>query len=171
MLDQLGQFMEAGGWVLYVIAFVTFLMWALIFERLWFFLADVKNEKNSLQDAWRKRDEHHSWYAKQIRRQYVSLLTESINSNLPLIRTLVALCPLFGLLGTVWGMIEVFNVMAMTGGGDAKAMASGVSKATIPTMAGMVAALSGVFANTLLTKMSEKTTLNFEDALVVDHHG
>ena len=59
------------------------------------------------------------------------------------IATCVALCPLLGLLGTVTGMIEVFNVMAVTGGGDAKSMAGGVERSTIPTMAGMVAALSG----------------------------
>ncbi|GIR69928.1 MAG: hypothetical protein CM15mP74_11790 [Halieaceae bacterium] len=41
------------------------------------------------------------------------------------IATCVALCPLLGLLGTVTGMIEVFNVMAVTGGGDAKSMAGG----------------------------------------------
>ncbi|GIS35314.1 MAG: hypothetical protein Ct9H90mP6_05710 [Gammaproteobacteria bacterium] len=42
------------------------------------------------------------------------------------------------MLGTVTGMIEVFQVMAFSGGGDARAMAGGVSKATFPTMAGMV---------------------------------
>ena len=68
---------------------------------------------------------------------------------------MVALCPLLGLMGTVTGMIEVFHVMAVTGGGDAKAMAGGVSRATIPTMAGMVAALSGLFANTWITRVAE----------------
>jgi len=65
---------------------------------------------------------------------------------------LVALCPLLGLMGTVTGMIEVFDVMAVSGSGNARSMASGVSKATIPTMAGMVGALSGVFLATLLTQ-------------------
>ena len=49
-------------------------------------------------------------------------------------------------------MIEVFDVMAVSGSGNARSMASGVSKATIPTMAGMVGALSGVFLATLLTQ-------------------
>ena len=53
-------------------------------------------------------------------------------------------------LGTVTGMIEVFQVMAFTGGGDARSMAGGVSKATLPTMAGMTTALSGVFATIYL---------------------
>jgi biopolymer transport protein ExbB len=45
----------------------------------------------------------------------------------------------------VTGMISVFDVMAMTGTGNARLMASGISMATIPTMAGMVAALSGLY--------------------------
>ena len=44
-----------------------------------------------------------------------------------LIQVCIALCPLFGLMGTVTGMIEVFQIMAFTGGGDARSMA-GVSK-------------------------------------------
>ena len=76
----------------------------------------------------------------------ISQASLDLKSSLPLIEALVVICPLLGLLGTVTGMIEVFYVMALTGGGDAKSMAGGVSKATIPTMAGMVGALSGIFA-------------------------
>ena len=64
---------------------------------------------------------------------------------MPLIKTLITLCPLLGLLGTVTGMIAVFEVMAQVGTGNARLMASGISMATIPTMAGMVGALSGIF--------------------------
>ena len=84
--------------------------------------------------------------------------------NMGLIKTLVAMAPMLGLLGTVTGMIEVFHVMAVTGGGDPKLMAGGVSRATVPTMAGMVAALSGVFAQAYLTRIVER-----ESALLEDH--
>ncbi len=83
----------------------------------------------------------------------ISEMRVSIEQNLRLIKVMIALCPLFGLLGTVTGMIEVFTVLSMTGGGDAKSMAGGVSRATIPTMAGMVAALSGLFANIYLNQL------------------
>ena len=66
-------------------------------------------------------------------------------------------------------MIEVFNVMAVTGGGEARAMAGGVSKATIPTMAGMVAALSGLFADTYLSRVAERENALLEDHLTTDH--
>ena len=92
-----------------------------------------------------------------------------IYQYLPVIKTLVALCPLLGLLGTVTGMIEVFNIMAVTGGGDAKSMAGGVSRATIPTMAGMVAAISGVFANTYITRVAQRESEFLADNLTTDH--
>ena len=61
------------------------------------------------------------------------------------------------------------NVMAVTGGGDAKSMAGGVSRATVPTMAGMVAAISGVFANTIVTRVAQRESVFLEDNLTTDH--
>ena len=58
---------------------------------------------------------------------------------------LIGMCPMLGLLGTVYGMIEVFEVLAVLGTGNPRAMSTGVAKATIPTMAGMTIALSGLF--------------------------
>ena len=89
-------------------------------------------------------------------------------SSLPVIRSLVAVCPLLGLLGTVTGMIEVFDVMAIAGAGNARAMAAGGSKATIPTMAGMVAALSGLAVSAQLDRFARDRTQRLADHLV--HH-
>jgi biopolymer transport protein ExbB len=81
---------------------------------------------------------------------------------------MVAICPLLGLMGTVTGMIEVFDVMAISGSGNARSMASGVSKATIPTMAGMVGALSGVFLVTVLNQKVSREVEDLEDNLTTD---
>lgn len=169
MFAQIMQFMNAGGEVLYLIAVLTFLMWTLIFERFYYFSIELSADVDAAIKQWEKRSEHQSWQAKKIRAKLISQVRLSIHANMPMIRTMVALCPLFGLLGTVWGMIEVFNIMAVTGGGDAKAMAGGVSKATIPTMAGMVAALSGVFANTFLMRIAERQSLLLEDKMTLEH--
>ena len=72
-------------------------------------------------------------------------------------------------MGTVVGMISVFDIMGITGGGDAKSMASGVFKATIPTMAGMVTAISGVFGNTYLDRVSTREKALLEDHMTMDH--
>ena len=169
MFEPIHQFMQAGGEVLYLIAALTFVMWTLIIERFWYYFAQLKQDHQAAIGQWESRAERQSWHAHKIRQLLISQLRLKINDNLRLIATMVALCPLFGLLGTVWGMIEVFNIMAVTGGGEAKAMAGGVSKATIPTMAGMVAALSGVFANTALTRIAERENHLIEDHLTLDH--
>ena len=86
-----------------------------------------------------------------------------------MIKTAVALCPMLGLLGTVTGMIEVFDVMAVSGSGNARGMAGGVSKATLPTMAGMVAALSGMVFSTQLDRFAADQTERGADELEIAH--
>ena len=162
-------FMDKGGDVLWLIAILVFVMWTLIFERLWFFSFVWRQERKAFIDRWEGRSERQSWNAKQIREKLSSQSRAVINDNMSVITTLVALCPLLGLLGTVTGMIEVFNVMAVTGGGDAKSMAGGVERSTIPTMAGMVAALSGLFANTYLQRIASREQESLQDQLTADH--
>ena len=169
LLETILAFMDKGGNVLWLIAILVFVMWTLIFERLWFFSFVWKKEVYEVISAWEARAERKSWNAKQVRARLLSIAKEDIQANLPVITTLVALCPLLGLLGTVTGMIEVFNVMAVTGGGDAKSMAGGVERATIPTMAGMVAALSGLFANTYLQRIADREQELLVDQLTSDH--
>lgn len=168
-LADIQAFVESGGPILYVIAAVAFVMWTIAFERFWFYKTTLGKIINKTLDTWEARAERKSWNAKQIRVALISRVSVQINQNLDMLGVLVTLCPLMGLLGTVTGMIDVFNVLAVTGGGDAKSMASGVSRATIPTMAGMVAALSGVFATTLVNRIAERETQLLEDHLTMDH--
>ena len=162
-------FMEKGGPILDWIMLVTFLMWVFIIERLWYLKFIFKSDQRRIQVIWEHRTERKSWYALKIRASLISNASERLHQGLNVIKTLVALCPLVGLLGTVWGMIQVFEIMAILGSGNARAMADGVSKATIPTMAGMVAALSGVFIATYLERMIKRGSYSLEDALVMDH--
>ena len=148
--------MSAGGSVLWLIAILAAFMWAIILERIWYFNSGHQAYMISLKAEWESIEDHSTWKAEQIKDKLISQAKTEVNRYLPLVNTCVALAPLFGLLGTVTGMIEVFQVMAFTGGGDARSMAGGVSKATLPTMAGMVAALSGSFAAIYLTSTSKR---------------
>ena len=167
--EAVSRFMDMGGDVLWLIAILLFMMWTLIFERVWYFKSGWKTDVGKAIATWESRPERQSWSARQIREKLISESRMQINQYLPVIKTLVALCPLLDLLGTVTGMIEVFNIMAVTGGGDAKSMAGGVSRATIPTMAGMVAAISGVFANTYITRVAQRESEFLADNLTTDH--
>ncbi|GLS25334.1 MotA/TolQ/ExbB proton channel family protein [Marinibactrum halimedae] len=168
-IETIKAFVESGGVVLIGIAILTFFMWTLIFERIWYFKTSLGRDVKTALDQWEARGERKSWNAHQVRYALISRVSERVNVNLDMIGTLVSLAPLLGLLGTVTGMIDVFNVLAVTGGGDAKSMAGGVSKATIPTMAGMVAALSGVFGNTYITQTAQREKQLLEDHLTMDH--
>lgn len=162
------SFMDQGGSVLYYIALLTFFMWTMIFERMWYFVSAHKGVIAGATEQWEGRPERRSWSAHQIREGLISQATQKITGSLPLIQTCVALCPLLGLLGTVTGMIAVFEAMA-TQGGNARSMAAGVSMATIPTMAGMIASLSGLLGATFLKRRVDFEIELFEDHLTKDH--
>ncbi len=168
-INAIRDFLDTGGQVLLVIGVLIFAMWLLILERFIYFFNGFRGYKNSIKGTWSTRNERNSWNAEQIRQAMISRASMRLNANLPLINVMVALCPLLGLLGTVTGMIEVFDVMAITGTGSARSMASGVSKATIPTMAGMVGAVSGVFASTYLQRKAKREVELLEDSMLLDH--
>ena len=163
------QFMASGGTVLWFIAALTFAMWALMLERLIYFKTTLNQDVKDILTRWENLPERKSWEAHQIRDALISQLNLKVFANLGFIKTLIMLAPLLGLFGTVTGMIEVFNIMAVTGGGDAKSMAGGVSKATLPTMAGMVAAISGVFGQIYINKFADTQSELLKDRLTVDH--
>jgi biopolymer transport protein ExbB len=142
--------LETGGPVLQLLFALALALWFLLIERFWFLFRVFPRRTASCVAEWRARHDQQSWYAQKQREARLSEATMELRRFLPYIKTLVALCPLLGLLGTVVGMIHVFDVMAVTGSGNARAMASGVSKATLPTMAGMVIAISGLYFSSRL---------------------
>jgi len=168
-IEAIRDFMELGGPVLRWIAITIFFMWVLILERLLYFRSSMKIMSTDIHDSWEARPERRSWNAHMIREQMISRFAMATNQSIPMIQTLVALCPLLGLLGTVTGMIKVFEVMAVSGSGNVRAMAAGVSQATVPTMAGMVGALSGVLLVTLLSRRAAREVEFLEDSLTMDH--
>ncbi len=124
------DFVELGGNVLFGIAFLTAVMWTLIIERVVYFRTLYREERERVRALWAARADHSSWHAHQIRRMLVSQVTMNLQRRLGVIKTAVALCPMAGLLGTVTGMIEVFDVMA-----------GGISEALVTTMLGLMTAI------------------------------
>ena len=146
------DFINLGGTVLIVLFFVAVYMWVLISERIYFyrFVLDdfIDSSFSSYIDLIGKDD----WVNNKIKDMSLADINLKKNKNLNQIKGLVALCPLLGLLGTVTGMIEVFDVMAFTGTGNPRLMAGGISKATLPTMTGLVISITGLFAITFLER-------------------
>ncbi len=160
LFDPIRNLLNAGGEVLWLILLVSICLWGLIAERLIFFSVHYPTLKQQWLQGWNERADRNSQSALSIRNYIISEARIQMEKNLSVIKMLVGLCPLLGLLGTVTGMIHVFDVMAVTGTGNARAMASGVSRATIPTMAGMVVAIAGLYFNRLIEeKVSDESHL------------
>jgi biopolymer transport protein ExbB len=157
ILEAVRDFLELGGPVLVWISVLALVLWMFMIERLLYLGFSHRKVQQHYIDQWNARSDRTSWYAHQIRDQFISLASMNMEKNLSIIKALVVLCPLMGLLGTVTGMVEVFEVMSISGTGNARSLAAGVSKATVPTMAGMVVALSGVFLSSWLQKKAERS--------------
>jgi biopolymer transport protein ExbB len=161
------DFIDLGGGVLWLLFGACLLLWLLILERVWFLRITWPRRATRLEAQWRQRREHRSWRARKIREATVSEASLALHAPLPIIRVLVALCPLLGLLGTVLGMINVFEVIAVSGNDDARAMAQGVYRATVPTMAGLVVALTGIYFSVRLGDLADRATSALQDRLVL----
>jgi len=166
-LADLQAFLDRGGPVLLVIMAATFVMWALILERLFYFRFAHKVVAEEAISEWRSRSDRKSTYAHWVKDKLVSEVRMKAEQNVSITKAMVALAPLLGLLGTVTGMVTVFDVMAITDGADAKAMSEGVSQATIPTMAGMVASLSGILFTSGMDRRVSRSVQKVEDQMEI----
>ena len=169
MWESIRDFLELGGPVVMLIGTLMVVMWIMIIERFLYFFTRHNAVAKATIDAWNARPERKSWNAHRVREAMISEVRLSCNQYIGLISACVALCPLMGLLGTVTGMIKVFEVMAVLGSGNARAMAAGVSQATVPTMCGMVAALSGLFIRVYLQRKAEAEVELLSEHMTMDH--
>ncbi|MEZ9394284.1 MotA/TolQ/ExbB proton channel family protein [Vibrio splendidus] len=78
-----------------------------------------------------------------------------LEKGLSMLKLLAALAPMLGLLGTVTGMIETFQVITQFGNGDPKVMAGGISMALVTTVLGLVAAMPLLLAHNILSSQAE----------------
>jgi biopolymer transport protein ExbB len=144
-VNAVQSLVDEGGIFVFFIFLCGFVMWTLVIERLWYFVRVLPQQARETTARWFARRERTSWCAQQIRRAMISRVYTEMNANLLLLRVLVPLSPLLGLVGTVSGMLEVFDSMALRGAADARAMASGVSHAMICTLTGLAVSITGLY--------------------------
>ena len=155
-----------GGPFVVCIFLCGFVMWTLVIERSLYFALVLPLQVREALASWQARAEHRSWCARQIRRAMISRVNTAMNANLLLLRVLVPLSPLLGLVGTVSGMLEVFDSMALRGSADARAMASGVSMAMICTLTGLMVSITGLFPVYYFSSRIRRETELLGDRLV-----
>jgi len=136
---------EGGGPFVFSIFASGVILWTLVIERTWYFAIELPRSVEASLAQWLGRSDRSSWCAHQIRQAMISRLNSEMSANMPLLRVLVPMSPLLGLVGTVAGMLEVFDSMAMRGSADARTMASGVSHAMICTLTGLAVSVTGLY--------------------------
>ncbi|WP_020586194.1 MotA/TolQ/ExbB proton channel family protein [Desulfobacter curvatus] len=174
---QMTAYIHSGGVVMVPILCVSLVMWILIFNRLFFLhCLYVKNMPRAMagelvrDNQWPEErykganaylvkeflsrrspvpdpdlDEH-------ILDETVMALTASLDQYLALIGVLSAVAPLMGLLGTVVGMMETFDVITVFGTGNVRAMASGISVALVTTQTGLMISIPGLYMSGWLNR-------------------
>ncbi|WP_100752823.1 MotA/TolQ/ExbB proton channel family protein [Vibrio salilacus] len=102
------------------------------------------------------KDKHRSVEALELRLLEAVVDEQThLEKGLSMLKLLAALAPMLGLLGTVTGMIETFQVITQFGNGDPKVMAGGISMALVTTVLGLIAAMPLLLAHTILNSQAE----------------
>lgn len=167
LIAEVRTFMDAGGPTLWWIFGAAIGLWVLSVERGLFFAFTLPDEAEQRRRGYEATAGWPRWRRVHQRQRLTSEVRLLARQRLWLIKSLVALCPLLGLLGTVVGMLEVFDVMSVAGNGNARAMAAGVSQATLSTLAGMGGALSGLFVVQQLERTASARVVRFADELAL----
>ena len=162
---------EQGGWVSYALAGVSVLLWSAVTIRAW----NLRGLRVlSLEEAPRGNQVVARFIrdAMKLRGQAGRLgqLAERTLGQLSgmrsFIRTLVAIAPLLGLLGTVIGMVEMFGSMqGPLGGEEESTVAGGVSTALVTTQLGLVIAVPGLVAAYYLSRLQLRRERDVQEVL------
>jgi biopolymer transport protein ExbB len=173
---QIEDYLQTGGVVMLPLVLVSLVMWLLIMDRALFFRR-LHRKNMSFQTAWehvranRMPDPGQFGGAisllvarfianrsgdgpldRFILDETVLRINRGMGDYLSVIGVLAAVAPLLGLLGTVTGMIATFDVLAVFGTGNAKAMAGGISEALITTQTGLLVAIPGLYMKGFLQR-------------------
>jgi biopolymer transport protein ExbB len=173
---HLESYLCAGGVVMVPLVIVCLLMWALIIDRLLFF-KHLRRKNMAPATAWEhicegrlpdgklyggavallaaeflRRRGSNAEMDDTIMDEALRKFTGRLTDKLAMIGVLAAVAPLLGLLGTVTGMMATFDVLAIFGTGNAKAMANGISEALVTTQTGLLIAIPGLYMKGFLDR-------------------
>ncbi len=180
-----------GGWVMYPLLLSSVLAVAVVIERFWYLrrrkilvpeiisVLDQMKTPGDLQLVKSICDKFSGPFSRIVKtgianqdlpseelratvedegRQEVRILQRGLVT----LETVAAIAPLMGLLGTVLGMIKVFNVIETLGVGQAKALSGGISEALITTATGLIIGIPVYIAYNYFSHRSEDFILDME---------
>ena len=189
----LWEMLQAGGPLLLVLALLSVITATLIIERFLYYrsvggsagellhkikqgatLSDMLRATNDVRGVAARvmrvtiqaaRDGYKPDEIEDLAQSAVTKELISLEKHLPLLDSMVTMCPLIGLLGTTIGMIHSFSVVAAIGMSDPTKLAGGISEALINTAAGLAVAIPALFAYNYFSGKKEAILMNMEKSL------
>jgi biopolymer transport protein ExbB len=175
LLFSIEHYIRSGGAVMIPILTISFFMWLLIINRALFlrglYVNNItRDQAGELVKTNQVPENRYQGVNSLLVRQFliarshdpllddfildetVVRLVSSLDTHLATIRILAGVAPLLGLLGTVTGMMDTFDVITIFGTGNAKAMAGGISIALITTQTGLMVSIPGLYMSGFLTR-------------------
>ena len=185
ILYRATEYLWQGGWVMVPLIACSLVMWTLIGERLYFFhnltRRDIRirdaivmlEEKRATGEGQGLRERLVANFSKEMTGQpgldkrilYCCALKQRpvLNQHLAAIAVLASVAPLLGLLGTVIGMVDTFDVLSIFGTGNVKGLASGISVALITTQSGLLVAIPGLLLSGYLYRRAARLEMRLEE--------
>ena len=103
--------------------------------------------KSAVENRHEKKE-----YLEEIMYEKMLSAKPALERWIPLIALTAATAPLLGLLGTVTGMINTFNMITVFGTGDPRMLSGGISEALITTKFGLVVAVPALICHAFVTR-------------------
>lgn len=192
MFTEIFEFLQKGGYLMIPIAICSVLSLAVIIEKILnlrtkkIIVPEVKSVVNSLTSeddiklALSVCDQHKGVLSNLMKMvlqhkgtSYLAVRDELsdngrqevrvLEKGLVILETVAAVTPILGLLGTVVGMIKVFNVISVQGVGEASALSGGISEALISTAAGLTVGIPALIFYNYFSKKTEDLILDIEN--------
>lgn len=184
-----------GGWLMLPIVLCSIIATAICIERSWTLRAEKLAPSHVLGDVWSwlknnqldaerldnlahssalgsimaaglNNAKHGREIMKESIQEVASQVVHDMERYLNTLGTIAAITPLLGLLGTVIGMIKVFNEIMQYGTGNAGVLAGGISEALITTAAGLAVAIPALIAHRHFTRKVDSLVVYMEQQTV-----
>ncbi len=189
------ELVKAGGWMMLPIILSSIVALAIVAERLWTLRANriapphllgqvwvwIKDKQLNAQKLKELRassplgevlaaglanSKHGREIMKECIEEAAARVIHEMERYLNTLGTIAAMAPLMGLLGTVFGMIQIFSSFMSSGGSNAASLAGGISTALITTAAGLLVAIPAIFFHRFLTRKVEELVVGMEQEAI-----
>ncbi len=145
LFDAIGRLYFHGGPLIFVLTLVLFVVALVALERAMNLYWNRKPLAQEVLCRWDRVCHGRRRHLHGVREIWLKDYQARLSRGLRWLRVAMLISPMLGLLGTVTGMIQVFDVLAQFGTSNPRLMADGIARATIPSLCGMFTALVSIY--------------------------